>query len=85
MSAVSAELLSAPSSRPEIATAPSDKAEPCAVLVNFREKKGLPASISCREEEHPPPLLLLQQVSFHKKCSSPLPSLPLKAVGKGKT
>lgn len=38
MSRVSAELLSAPSSRPEIATAPSDKAEPCAVLVNLKKK-----------------------------------------------
>lgn len=34
MSAVSAELLSVPSGRPEIGAAPSDKAEPCTVLVN---------------------------------------------------
>lgn len=38
MSRVSAELLSAPSSRPEVATAPWEKAEPCTVLVNL--KKG---------------------------------------------
>lgn len=48
MSRVSAELLSAPSSKPEVATAPSETAEPCTVLVN--SQKGLPASISCREQ-----------------------------------
>lgn len=76
MSPASAELLSAPSSRPEIGTAPSDRAEPCTVPVNWKVKGCQHQSAAGNREEereHPPPLLWLQWASFHKKCNSPLP------------
>lgn len=76
MSPGSAELLSAPSSRPEIGTAPSDRAEPCTVPVNWKVKGCQHQSAAGNgeeEREHPPPLLWLQRASFHKKCNSPLP------------
>lgn len=60
MSPVSAELLSAPSGRPEIGAAPSNKAEPCTVPVNQKVKGSQHQSAAGNREEereHPPPLV----------------------------
>lgn len=73
---ISTELLPTPSGTPEIGEAPSDKAEPCTVLVNQKVKGSQHQSAAGNREEereHPPPLVWLQWVSFSQEVQSPPP------------